>query len=119
MADDTRVSALRTPHLARLADTLNANAARHGVTREIGAVTHYGLTQRWAAAFHALGCGGIRYLPRFSTGPRDIAFAIFGDAGPHTWPEGPAPTHGRAAAAALGIRVLDPPRSVTIAKPSD
>lgn len=89
MADDTRVSALRTPHLARLADTINSKAAQHGVTREIGTATTYALTQRWATAFHALGCGGIRYLPRFSTGPRDVAF----------------------------VRVLDPPRSVKITTP--
>jgi hypothetical protein len=117
MADDTLVSALKTPHVPRLADTINGKAAQHGVIREIGTMTPYALTQRWAAAFHELGCGGIRYLPRFSTGQRDNAFALFGAAGGLKWPGDPAPTSGRTAAASLDIQVLDPPHSVRRIKP--
>lgn len=113
-ADATKVSALHVPHPQRLANTCTAKAAAYGVTREIGTAIPYDLTQHWAATFHALGWGGIRYLPRFSTGSRDVAYAVFGDAGELTWPEDPIPTPGRAAAAAVGIRVIDPPLRITI-----
>ncbi len=114
MADDTSVSALRVPGPLRLADTCASKAANYGVTREIGTVTPYALPQRWAAALHVLGCGGIRYLSRFSTGPRDLAYALFGDAGSRSWPDDPSPAAGRTVAAGAGIAVCDPPRNVKI-----
>jgi hypothetical protein len=116
-ADTTEVSVLTVTTKHRLADTVNSKAASYGVTRELGTVIPYGLPQAWAVAFHDVGCAGIRYEPRFSTGPRDLAYAIFGDKGPRTWPGDPSPLSGRTAATRAGLRVVDPPRRVKIASP--
>jgi hypothetical protein len=117
-ADRTVVSRLEVPSPHRLADTVNGRAANYGVTREIGTATPYAITQAWAAAFHAVGCQGIRYQARFSTGPRDLAFALFGRGGECSWPADPTPASGRAAAVRAGIRVIAPPRRVSTIKPA-
>lgn len=116
-ADTTDVSALTVPRQHRLADTVSSKAANYRMTREIGTVTPYTLPQEWAVAFQTIGYEGIRYEPRFSTGSRDLAYAIFGDKGPRTWPDDPTPTPGRTAAAKAGITVLDPPNQVKVIAP--
>jgi hypothetical protein len=115
--DATCVSQLHVPEAVRLADVCSGRAAAYGITREIHTLTPYATTQAWAAALHAVGAGGVRYDPRFSTG-RVRAYAVFGEAGARRWPSGPIPSPGREVAAAAGIEVLTPPRSVrTIAPP--
>ena len=51
-----------------------------GVTRELSTSSPYRLSQQWADALNAAGFGGIRYQPRFSSGPAE-AIAAFGEAG--------------------------------------
>jgi hypothetical protein len=109
-ADQFRVSALHVPHGHRLADTSHREAARHHLTRELVTHTPYDLPQRWAAAFHACGFAGIRYLARFSTGSNEHAYALFGEHGAQDWPADPDPLSGRDAAAKAGITVVDLPR---------
>lgn len=116
-ADTTQVSSLSVPRPHGLANTSHRRAAECGLTREIATITPYRLPQEWAAAFRSLPSDGIRYLPRFSTGPRDVAYALFGEAGPRTWPVDAAPMAGRQAAHQANIRVLDPPVRVTIVSP--
>ena len=66
-----------------LANLRHADAALAGVTRELSTSTQYQATQKWAAAFDALGFSGIAYQPRFS--PDDThAVAAFGPAGSPT-----------------------------------
>lgn len=68
-----------------LADLTHEQAAEAGVTREINTIDDYTLTATWAVGTEQEGFTGLQYFPRFSTG-RDMAFAIFGDAGAHAPP---------------------------------
>lgn len=77
--DGARVSAVQFDP-GRLADLLDSDAARRGVTQELASSVPYDLAQRWAKAFDAAGFAGVRYQPRFST-DRVEAVACFGDAG--------------------------------------
>lgn len=119
MADETVVSTLAVPRSHRLADVTSPDAARHGVTREINTAVPYAVPQQWAAAFHAAGFAGVRYEARFSTGPEDLSFALFGAAGAADWPADPSPRSGADVAAQAGVQVLAVPHSVaTIVPPS-
>ena len=67
-------------HLAPIANLLDIDAARHGVTRELTSAVPYTMSQQWAEAFDAVGFAGIHYQPRFSTD--DVsALAVFGHGG--------------------------------------
>jgi len=119
MADETVVSTLSVPRSHRLADVTNSDAARYGVTREINTAVPYTVPQQWAAAFADAGLAGVRYEARFSTGPQDQSFALFGPAGAADWPADPSPRSGADVAAKAGVQVLDVPHSVaTIVPPS-
>lgn len=70
------------PALKRdIADTTHPEAAR-AITREIATTTDYVRTRAWAAHwFTAEHRTGVRYEPRFSTGPA-VSLALFDAAGP-------------------------------------
>lgn len=63
-----------------LADLLSTDAAKKGVTGELGNVSSYALGQLWARAFFKAGFSGIHYQPRFST-ERVEALALFSFSG--------------------------------------
>jgi len=68
-----------------LGDFTNTRSVAIGVTSEIGTVDDYSLTATWAIGASKNGMSGVKYHPRFSTGP-DSAFALFGAAGVHRAP---------------------------------
>lgn len=70
------------PALKRdIADTTDPEAAR-SITREIATTTDYARTRAWAVHwFERERRSGVRYEPRFSTGPA-VSLALFGAAGP-------------------------------------
>ena len=111
------VSTLAMPAPRTLADLTHSDAANHGITREIHTCVPYRIPRLWAAAIHLHCFDGIRYLPRFSTGVNDIGFALFGAAGQHDHPKDPAPQRFESAALGAGIKVVRPPRTVTILDP--
>lgn len=116
-ADRTVLSRVRVPDARSLADSCSSRAALFGLTRELGTLTPYSLPQTWAAAFARAGCGGIRYESRFSTGPRDLAYAVFGPAGIADLSSDEHPVDGRAAANSAGISVLVAPFSLRTVVP--
>lgn len=64
-----------------IADTTHPEAAR-SITREIATTTDYARTRSWAVHwFETERRTGVRYEPRFSTGPA-VSLALFGAAGP-------------------------------------
>jgi hypothetical protein len=64
----------------RVADLLHDDAALFGATRELSTSSPYLLSQQWAQALDSVGFEGIRYQPRFSSGPAE-AIAAFGNSG--------------------------------------
>ena len=84
------VSRLRLPRRARVADLEATRAADFGVTRELETMVPYDVPQAWARAFAAVDLEGVRYAPRFTTGPA-LAVALFGPAGDAGWPDDAAP----------------------------
>lgn len=75
------VTAVAAPRPARLANTCVAAAYGFGVTPELATMVPYAVPQRWAAAFHAAGFGGIRYRSRLLAGSLGYDFALFGGSG--------------------------------------
>lgn len=108
-AAQTEVSALTVPTGRWIADCCHDDAARFGLTRELGTCAVYELPQDWAMALHRGGHPGLRYQTRFTTGPRPNAVALFDDAGLHDWPLDPAPVSGVQACADAGIEVAGLP----------
>jgi hypothetical protein len=105
----TSISTLGMPAGRWLADTCHVDAARYGLTREIGTCPDYGIPQAWAAAFLEGRLGGVRYQTRFTTGARPNAVALFDVAGSHDWPTDPAPLGGVQACGEAGITVARRP----------
>ncbi|BCI84601.1 hypothetical protein MTY66_62260 (plasmid) [Mycolicibacterium sp. TY66] len=108
-AAQTEVSALMVPAGRWVADCCHDDAARFGLTRELGTCALYELPQGWAMALHGGGHHGLRYQTRFTTGPRPNAVALFDDGGVHDWPVDPAPLGGVQACTDAGIEVADLP----------
>jgi RES domain len=115
------VSRLRPPERRRVADLEAARAADFGVTRELETMVPYDVPQAWARAFAAVDLGGVRYAPRFTTGPA-LAVALFGPAGDAGWPDDPAPLPARDVPGAplamppprrMDLTVVRPPRTRT------
>jgi hypothetical protein len=80
-ASAVSVMTLTANHHRNIADTIHPDAA-DSITREIATTTDYARTRRWAAHWHdAEHRTGVRYEPRFSTGPSS-SLALFGPAGP-------------------------------------
>ena len=84
------VSRLRLPARRRVADLEATRASDFGVTRELETMVPYDVPQAWARAFAAVDLEGVRYAPRFTTGPA-LAVALFGPAGDAGWPDDAAP----------------------------
>lgn len=108
-AAQTQVSALVVPAARWLANCCHDDAARFGLTRELGTCAPYDTPQDWATALHHAGHRGLRYQTRSTAGPRPNAIALFDDAGSHDWPADPAPLGGVQACTAAGITVADMP----------
>jgi hypothetical protein len=117
-AEATAVSQLSVPHAIALADTCSSGAAAFRMTREIGVLTPYSVPQAWAAGFAEMGLRGVRYEAQFSTGPRDLAYAVFGAAGASAHAVDPSPLSARETAAAAGITVIAPPYSLPTIRPA-
>lgn len=116
LLEDADVSTLRLPTDTSLADLQAPRATDYGVTRELETMVPYVVPQAWAAAFAAGEHGGMRYGPRFSTGPAS-SYAVFGPAGPADLPADPRPVPARdVPGAPTG---LQPPRrwDVTVVRP--
>lgn len=116
----TQVSTLHVPAARWLANACSRQAARYGMTREIGTCPAYDVPQAWAAAFLDGGRHrGIRYQTRFSTGPTPNAAALFDTAGSQDWPVDPDPRDGVQACADAGILVAHRPtrRQVRVTAP--
>ncbi len=79
-------SYLLAPHRMHLADCTNPRALAFGVTGEMHGTPDRRLTQAWAAAFHAAGFGGVRYLVRTSPSMRLVGIALFHQSGEAAWP---------------------------------
>jgi hypothetical protein len=119
-ASRTQVSTLQLPAGRWLANACSPDAARFGMTREIGTCSSYDIPQAWAAALFAGGKNsGIRYQTRFSTGTKANAAALFDEAGQHAFRTDPAPVPGVQACAEAGIAVAHRPtrRQVRIRRP--
>lgn len=87
--DARRLRSLRLPKPALAADATSRRALAFGVTPELGTIVPYDVPQRWAAALHAAGFGGIRWWPRHDPARSGAAFALFGGSGVRTsWPKG-------------------------------
>lgn len=103
LADTLIVTPVAVAADTTAADLDDARAGRYGVLNELSASAYpaYDIPQAWAAAIHAAGFGGIRYVSRMVAGHDDAAWAIFGSAGP-------APTlpHGVARPAERVLRTL-------------
>lgn len=75
------IMTLTAAHKRNVVDTAHP-AAANSITREISTTVDYALTRRWAAHWsEAERRSGVRYEPRFSTGPA-MSLALFGTAGP-------------------------------------
>lgn len=116
LLEESVVSRLRVPEDRRVADLQAAQATGFGVTRELETMVPYAVPQAWARGFHFAGLQGVRYGPRFSTGPMS-SYAVFGTAGPATWPADPDPVSGDDVRGAP--RPVSVPRrwDVTVVKP--
>lgn len=105
----TALSQVALPWDVVAANTASARAEGL-ITRELVTCDDYGLTQRWAAAFHRIGKGAILAESRFTVRPRPTALALFGAAGDDAKQvRGPLPV-GRAldveaTLARMGVRV--------------
>ncbi|MDY7528691.1 MULTISPECIES: RES domain-containing protein [Cryobacterium] len=109
-AEEFQVTELDLSAGKKCADVAAADAATFGVTRELSTMDSYGVPQQWAALFESLGFDGIRYPARFSTGYSPDAWAVFGAAGPRSWPTY-AVVDGVAASESSGFSVYSPPAS--------
>jgi hypothetical protein len=85
LLDGVVVSRLRLPQECRVANLEASRAADFGVTRELETMVPYTVPQAWARAFARVDLEGVRYAPRFTTGPA-LAVALFGRAGDAGWP---------------------------------
>lgn len=93
LLEETLVSRLRVPGARRVADLRAARASVFGVMRELETMVPYAVPQAWARGLHSAGLEGVRYGPRFSTGPAS-SYAVFGEAGPADWPGDAHPLPG-------------------------
>jgi hypothetical protein len=82
LANEMQVSVVLPAAGVPFANIVDPAAARHGVTRELGVMSDYGVSQQWAEAFHTTGFGGVRYSSRFTTSPGPNSWAMFGPEGP-------------------------------------
>lgn len=88
--DDMEVVVVKLPRHVELAYTGDGTAANYGAIRELGAAAAkeaYVKTSKWAAAFSALGLGGVLYASRFTSIDKCTAVALFGNAGLESWAE--------------------------------
>ncbi len=108
-----KLSRLRLPRLAVVADCTRAAARAFGITAALHASESYALTQRWARAFAAAGFAGIRYRVSHDPAQRLLGIALFGPRGRASWPvagTGPIPASlCDEAERRFGLRVLPPP----------
>ena len=102
------------PEQVDAADTTARRARSYGITAELAATTPYRRSRAWAAAFAAIGLGGVRYRARHDpAGGRCLA--VFGAAGERRrWRRGRSvPVAGGELVARLrdeaGIAVVDRP----------
>lgn len=79
-------STLSTPFRCRLADCTHPRALAFGATGAIHAIPDRALTQAWAAAFHAAGFGGVRYVVSGAPTMKLVGIALFHSAGEAAWP---------------------------------
>jgi hypothetical protein len=84
--DFRRMSRLRLPQAATLADCTQRSARRFGITGEIHASVDRATTQAWAMTFRLNGFDGIRYLVRHDPSQSLVGIALFGNAGEAPWP---------------------------------
>lgn len=76
-----RLSRLRPPRPARLADCTVEAARAFGVTAEIHSTPDYGLPLLWAEAFAAAGFDSVRYRVSHDPSQQELGIALFGPAG--------------------------------------
>lgn len=114
--EDRVISTLRVENPLSLADTTSAEAANHGITKDISTIG-YLIPQAWAKAWAGAGMDGVRYAGRFSTAHQDRCYAIFGPAGASSASADPAPQTAVKVAEQAGIRIVPRPASVTIIHP--
>jgi hypothetical protein len=81
-----QASALFAPGPFRLADCTAPGALAFGATGLIHTSPDRALTQTWAAAFHAAGFGGVRYLVSTAPSMQLVGIALFGPSGEAAWP---------------------------------
>jgi hypothetical protein len=81
-----QASDLFVPRSFRLADCTHPRALAFGATGAMHATPDRALTQAWAAAFHAAGFDGIRYLVSADPTMELVGFALFGFSGEAAWP---------------------------------
>jgi len=81
-----QASDLFVPRSFRLADCIHPRALAFGATGLIHTTPDRSLTQAWAAAFHAAGFGGVRYLVSTAPSMHLVGFALFGSSGEAAWP---------------------------------
>jgi hypothetical protein len=121
LLDGAVVSRLRLPQECRVADLQASRAADFGVTRELETMVPYTVPQAWAHAFADVDLDGVRYAPRFTTGPA-LAVALFGEAGDAGWPadaeplaaaEVPGAPLAMPAPRRMDLTVVRPPRTRT------
>lgn len=116
LLEESLVSRLHVPESHRLGDLRAVAASRFGVTRELETMVPYAVPQAWARALRATGLRGVRYEPRFSTGPVS-SYAVFGDAGPRTWPRDAEPVPGDEVPGAPSPLSVPRRWDVTVVKP--
>ena len=121
LLDAAVVSGLRLVETRDVADVQDRGAADYGVTRELESMVPYAVPQAWARAFDAVGCGGVRYGPRFTPG-ESSAVALFDDEGLQDWPVDPDPVPAQQVPGAptvlptprrADLTVVRPPRTRT------
>ena len=115
------VSRLRLPRDRSVANLQMSRAADFGVTRELETMVPYTVPQAWARAFAGADLEGVRYAPRFTTGPA-LAVALFADSGDAGWPVDAAPLEAADVPGAplampaprrMDLTVVRPPRTRT------
>ncbi len=105
-----RISTLKLPKGANLADCTASRSRVFGLTAEIHASVDYSMTYAWATAFYKAGFDGIHYYLRHDPGQHCTGVALFGPAGLADYPCPPAALIGeeilRKAEARFGLRVI-------------
>lgn len=76
----TALTQVEVPWEVKAADTASIDAEGI-ITRELATTSDYGLTQRWAAAFHRIGMDAVLAESRFTSRVDATSFALFGKAG--------------------------------------